>query len=257
MNHPEPWTDLIARWDAQQGVYIPQRDAMYEAMFEALAHLRPAEELVVLDLACGPGAISRRLLDRFPAARAVAVDVDPVLLRLGRGAYGDADGRLRWAGVDLRDPDWPQRLGPDGAAGTFDAVLSSTALHWLDPATLAATYRRCHELLRPDGVLLNADYLPHPAAGRLRDLSAAMADERQDRAVATGAESWDAWWEAVAAEPALAEALDERSALWPEGSRDWTGPTLAFHETALLEAGFAEAGTLWQDLNERILVALK
>jgi trans-aconitate methyltransferase len=59
-----------------------------------------------LDLACGPGSIAQRLLVRFPAARAVAVDFDPVLMRLGQDALGDLDGRLRWVEADLRRPDW-------------------------------------------------------------------------------------------------------------------------------------------------------
>jgi trans-aconitate methyltransferase len=32
-----------------------------------------------LDLACGPGSLSRRVGDRFDAAQAVGVDLDPLL----------------------------------------------------------------------------------------------------------------------------------------------------------------------------------
>jgi hypothetical protein len=46
-------------------------------MLDALAILLP-EEFAALDLACGPGAISQRLLARFAKARGVAVDLDPV-----------------------------------------------------------------------------------------------------------------------------------------------------------------------------------
>jgi SAM-dependent methyltransferase len=251
------WSDLLARWDVQQTVYIEHRDRVFDVMFEVLTHLRPSDDLVVLDLACGPGAISSRLLARLPEARSVAVDVDPVLLAIGEGAHGDLDGRLRWARADLRDPDWPTALGADGAHGTFDAVLSSTALHWLDPAALVSTYRRSFELLRPGGVLLNADYLPHPAGSRLREVCDAIALDRRTRALGAGAESWEHWWEAVTAEPGLADALALRSTLWPEGARDWTGATHHFHESALLDAGFAEAGIVWQDLQERVIAGLR
>ncbi|GAB3453640.1 class I SAM-dependent methyltransferase [Actinophytocola sediminis] len=251
------WSDLLARWDAQQTVYIRARDRLYDAMFEILAHLRPAEDLVVLDLACGPGAISGRLLSRLPRARSVAVDVDPVLLAIGQGALGDQEGRLSWVRADLRDPNWPAALGDDGAAGTFDAVLSSTALHWLDPAALVATYRRSYELLRPGGVLLNADYLPHPEGGRLRAACDEIARERRNHALAAGGESWEAWWAAVSAEPALAAALAERATLWPDGARDWSGATHRFQDSALREAGFAEAGMVWQDLQTGIIAGLR
>ena len=250
----DPRPDLYRRWDVQQTAYIADRDRVYEVLFEVLTHLRPAEDLVVLDLACGPGAISGRLLERLPSARAVAVDVDPVLLAIGEGALGDFDGRLRWVRADLRDPGWADGLGEDGS---FDAVLSSTALHWLEPSVLAATYRRAFRLLRPDGVLLNADYLPHDQGSRLRSACDALALRRRTEAFEGGAESWEQWWEAVRAEPGLADALALRETLWPEGSRDWTGASHRFTEAALLDAGFAEAGVVWQDLQERIIVGLR
>lgn len=136
-------------------------------------------------------------------------------------------------------------------------MLSSTALHWLDPATLVATYRRSFELLRPGGVLLNADYLPHPAGSRLRAACDEIALERRNHALADGGESWDTWWEAVSTEPALVDALAERATLWPEGTRYWTGATHHFQESALREAGFAEAGVVWQDLQTGIIAGLR
>jgi len=79
------WAEWLKRWDAQQEGYVPEREACFTAMFDALAELLPAS-FVALDLACGPGSISQRLLARFPDAQAIAVDIDPVMLAVGRGA---------------------------------------------------------------------------------------------------------------------------------------------------------------------------
>ena len=102
------WQSWLHRWDAMQTAYIPDREARFQAMFDLLqARAEEAafpESLVVVDLACGPGAISGRLLERFPRARCVGVDFDPALLALGQGALGDLEGRLRWVEADLRDP---------------------------------------------------------------------------------------------------------------------------------------------------------
>jgi trans-aconitate methyltransferase len=81
------WWDWLRRWDAQQEGYVPEREARFTAMFDALAELLPAS-FVALDLACGPGSISQRLLARFPDAQAIAVDIDPVMLAIGRRALG-------------------------------------------------------------------------------------------------------------------------------------------------------------------------
>src|ERR1043165_2040528 len=85
------WADWLRRWDAQQSLYMTTREERFEAMLDAVATTVVAErdgEIVVLDLACGPGAISQRLLNRFPAASSFAVDLDPVLLAIGQGALG-------------------------------------------------------------------------------------------------------------------------------------------------------------------------
>ena len=62
------WLDWLRRWDAQQEGYVPEREARFAAMLDALAELLPAS-FVALDLACGPGSISQRLLARFRARR--------------------------------------------------------------------------------------------------------------------------------------------------------------------------------------------
>lgn len=245
-------TDLLRRWDDQQNVYINQRERVFDVMLDVLEQLGGQPELTVLDLCCGPGAISQRFLHRFPHGRAVALDIDPVLLAIGESAMGDSNGRLRWVRADLRDPSWPDQVGT-----SVDAVLSSTALHWLSPPDLASAYKAAAGLLRPGGVLINADYTPLPAGGRLHAACEAIDRGRQQSAVNGGAEAWDDWWAAAESEPNLAEAVAERRLLWPDGSRDGNAPGPGFHHAALAEAGFIEIGAVWQDLEERVLVAIR
>ena len=116
------WGSWLARWDAQQTGYLPDREDRFAAMATVLKQLLPPD-FVVLDLCCGPGSLSQRLLAHFPQARAVAVDLDPVLLALGAGALGTLDGRLRWVDADLCDPTWVAQVGEQ----QFDAVVSTTA----------------------------------------------------------------------------------------------------------------------------------
>jgi SAM-dependent methyltransferase len=147
------WLDWLRRWDAQQEGYVPEREVRFTAMFDALAEVLPTS-FVALDLACGPGSISQRLLTRFPDAQAIAVDIDPVMLAIGRGALGTVDGRLRWIEADLASPGWLEALGET----QIDAVLSTTALHWLEPAPLGRRYHDLARLLRPGGLFLNGDH---------------------------------------------------------------------------------------------------
>ena len=70
-------------------------------------------------------------------------------------------------------------------------------------------------------------------------------------------ESWHAWWEAVAADPALAGHVAERGRRRVDAGHHGTQSTqLATHVDALMAAGFAEVGTLWQRGDNRLLCAV-
>lgn len=249
------WVGWLRRWDAQQEGYVPEREARFAVMFDAMAELLPAS-FVALDLGCGPGSLSQRLLARFPEAHAVAVDIDPVMLAIGRGALGTVDGRLRWIEADLAQPDWLAAL----AETRVDAVLSATALHWLEPAPLARLYRDLGRLLRPGALFLNGDHMafgaPMPTFARL---SQGVLDERWSDAsfAARGTETAEQWWDALAAEPALAPLLTERAARFAGKRRQESPPGFDDHVAALRDAGFREVGTIWEMLSNRVLLAVR
>ncbi len=244
----------LARWDRQQAGYQGDREGRFQVMFDALEAIAGGGELTVLDLGSGPGSLAVRLLDRFPGASVIAVDVDPVLLTLGRGAYGDRYG-LRFAESDLRDPAWTQRLELDGPV---DGALSTTALHWLSRDQIERLYGDLAALLRPGGAFLDGDHRQFgQASPRLAEAAAAMAERHRRRTAPPAAESWQDWWDAIRAEPALAEAAAQRERLGhthPDGRHELRDEDQC---RLLLEAGFAEAGTLWQHGDERVLAAVR
>ena len=71
------------------------------------------------------------------------------------------------------------------------------------------------------------------------------------------APGWSAWWEAVAADPLLSDRVAERRRRRVEAGHHGTESTqLATHVEALIQAGFAEVGTLWQRGDNRLLCAV-
>src|SRR5215472_19171130 len=135
----------IDRWDAQQQEYLPDREDRFTVIIDAVQEIAGRPDPLVLDLGCGPGSLSIRLLDRIPAAAVAAIDADPLLLALGRTAWADRADRLRFADRDLRAPGWSAGLGLDRPA---DAVVSTTALHWLASDALTAVYAEASAALR-------------------------------------------------------------------------------------------------------------
>ena len=249
------WKRWLERWDAQQTGYVPQREERFRVMLDVLDAVLP-DEFVALDLACGPGAISRRLLERFPGARCVAIDMDPVMLALGQGALGTYDGRLRWVDADLAAPGWVDLAGEV----QVDAALSTTALHWLSGPDLVELYRRLAALIRPGGLFLNGDNMDFgprlPTLQRLAE-DARNRDWSDAGFAARGIETAEQWWDALGAEPSMAALIAERTRRLASKERPAWAPTLDLHVAALRDAGFREAATIWQSGTDRVLVAVR
>jgi SAM-dependent methyltransferase len=252
---------LLESWDPMFANTIdptrPQRmDAIVAILGESLQ-----EPFTVLDLGSGPGTLVARILQRFQGATVVALDTDPVLLRVGREALHHFEARASWVLADLREPDWPSAL----PFPRFDAVISSLALHWLEKDEIRRTYRGAREVLRPHGVMINADYLPRTQDGssgdhgRGHDGTSPVGVRTADGLQAFKSE-WATWWGLVRADRSMGAALRERSVRMP-GSippRRTTGPDrsapLAFHARAMRAAGLRDVGVRWEDGDFRALV---
>ncbi|MEO8971618.1 MAG: class I SAM-dependent methyltransferase [Ktedonobacteraceae bacterium] len=248
------WQEWMQRWDQQQTGYLPDREQRFTVMLDVLEALLP-ERFVAIDLACGPGSISQRLLNRFPQARCVAVDFDPVLLSLGQNVLGHMQGRLRWVEADLRDESWLSRLGEE----RVDAVLSTTALHWLPSDSLVQLYHQLGRLVRPGGVVLNGDHYefgPHMPAFRK------VAEAAQERTNVTASmqpamEDWHTWWERLAREPGMEQLFAERERRFIDRSHSGSHTLAELHEAALRDAGFREVGVIWQNMDNRVVLGVR
>jgi len=206
----------------------------------------------------GPGSLGVRLLARLPRATVIGIDADPVSLTLGRSAYRDVLG-LRFVEEDLRLPGWAARLGLGTRAP--DAAVSTTALHWLPEPELRAMYAELAAVLRPGGLLLDGDHFALDAKEFpvLARLDRALRQREDQRRFPGGhSENWHAWWDAAAADPALAGHVAEREE-WRDHAdhHGWATRLLVTHIDALHAAGFAEAGTLWQRGENRLLCAVR
>lgn len=251
---------LIRAWDDQQAAYITHREQRFEIMLDVIAQLCAASDefeadgsgLTVLDLACGPGSLSQRLLDRFPAARVIGVDYDPVLLTLAAAWLGQRHGeRFTALDADLASAGWERQL-PET---TVHVAVSSTALHWLEPAQLVALYGTLGSVLPEGGVFMNADHLRYdPDAQPLLTRIAAVDDERtQGAAHAQGVQTWDQWWADAVAVPLLGAHRDERDRRFADRPPTPHAP-LDLHLTALRTAGFAETGVIWRHYDDVVVL---
>ncbi|MFC6357195.1 class I SAM-dependent methyltransferase [Luethyella okanaganae] len=244
--------ELLQRWDAQQAAYIRHRALRFDTMLRVLERIgngRPR----VLDLASGPGSLAAAVIERFPGAEVVCADKDPVLLAIARDVLGST-GRVTVVDADLNDPSWVGTVG-----GPFDAVVSSTALHWLQPEVLTRVYFELAGLIRTGGVFLNGDHLCYDETSQpvLRQVAADDDDATQAEALGGGSDSWDEWWQSAEAQPAYALAVSERAERWRGKLEAPPKVTLEFHRAVLRSADFAEVGTVWQYLDDYVVYAVR
>ncbi len=242
--------------DTVDPTHYRRMDAVVRILSE---HLH--ERCTTLELGSGPGTLASRVILRFPRARVVALDTDPVLLQIGREALRDSRARSSWVLADLREPNW-RAAHP---VPRFDAVISSLAMHWLEEDDIQGVHRAAYALLRSSGLLTNADFLPRVLA-RSGDESDGAGDrtDRPGGRTSTGVrafkQEWTRRWGAVRADPTMRPALRDRSlrmpgSISPRGTADPKRPvSLEFHIHALKAAGFRRIEVRWEDGNFRAVV---
>lgn len=109
-------------WDPQRYEGFAEHRA--RPFHDLVARVGADDPRVVVDLGCGPGALTRTLAQRWPEAQIVGLDDSPAMLERARaGLEGpDAPENVRFERVDA------SQWRPDG---TVDVVVSNAMLQWI------------------------------------------------------------------------------------------------------------------------------
>src|SRR6185295_13512465 len=127
------WDEADSREFIDHGrIFVPDREEQIATVLDLIPE--PGDGLLV-DLCCGAGPLAAALLERFPRARVLAMDLSPTMLepvRATLGAYGE---RLQTRQFDLMDDSWRRFSEP------VHAFVSSLAVHHLDGEGKRRLYR--------------------------------------------------------------------------------------------------------------------
>ena len=161
MTEPRTVGEHFDQWapsyDAQIRQMVPRYEEFHDTLLALLA-LRPPSRF--LDLGAGTGYTLRRVLEAFPSATAVGLDVSGEMLDRARQRLDGLADRVELRTSDIAQPE---------ISGAYDAIVSILAVHHLYPDEKRHLFSRIWEHIEPGGVFLLADYF-RPAMDRLSEL---------------------------------------------------------------------------------------
>ncbi|WP_433541748.1 class I SAM-dependent methyltransferase [Streptosporangium sandarakinum] len=138
-------------------------------------HVAPRPDDVIVDVGCGTGSTALLLSRIEPRAHVIGVDPDPEVLAVARRKADAAGAAVRWR-VGMGDA-----LTEVTGGGGVNTVVSSLVLHQCPMAMKRAVLASMHEVLRPGGKLVVADYgLQRTRSMRLAFRTVQLADGRRD-----------------------------------------------------------------------------
>lgn len=155
----ETWgnREFIESWIAKGGWQKPLRDMQTAMVLRMLPH--PADAPIrILDLGAGYGALAVALLNDRSNATAVCLDASEAMLKLGRERNAGLGTRIEFVQGSVETPDWLKAID-----GTFDAVVSSRALHHFTANQRRRfMFKEIADITRKGGCFINADNVRAP-----------------------------------------------------------------------------------------------
>ena len=147
--HPQMVAEYIERVDRQE--------AERAAVFGLMARLVPAETdapILVLDIGAGHGPVITAVLDEFPNAHGLGLDISDAMMEAGQERMARFGDRFEYIVGDFSDGLLPANVV---AAGPYDVVVSSRAIHHLTAALMEKMYADVYKNLKPGGAFFNVD----------------------------------------------------------------------------------------------------
>lgn len=154
----------------------------YDEMLDVLVGCIASANHRILELGCGTGELTLKVLECYPSVEIVAVDYSARMLDFARAKIESAGYAARWTGIELDFGEWANNPNFSGLDGQFNAAISSLAIHHLEDEMKLKLFQRIRQSLDAGGCFWNADPLLAESAG-MKDIYQAA---REDWALSQG-----------------------------------------------------------------------
>jgi len=114
---------------------------LYDDTYDAFCDLLPKINSAILEIGCGPGNITKYLLDRRPDLMIEAIDVSPAMIELARVN----NPKPKFSVMDSREIDQFE--------SKYEAVISGFCLPYLSEEDCSKLFNDCRRLLNKNGII--------------------------------------------------------------------------------------------------------
>ncbi|MDZ7966797.1 MAG: class I SAM-dependent methyltransferase [Nostoc sp. DedSLP03] len=129
----------------------------YDEMLEVITRCLTSTSRRILELGCGTGELSLKILNRFPDSQVIALDYSPRMLQFAQDKITAGGYQQRWTGIQADFGDWANNPENLDIGSKFDACVSSLAIHHLQDEMKLKLFERIAASLTQDGCFWNAD----------------------------------------------------------------------------------------------------
>lgn len=135
---------------------IRQLFPKYEEILDVIVRLIPPKVEQIVELGCGTGELSLKLLHHYPKAKLIALDYSPRMIAFAKNKIAQAGYGDRFRGIQLDFGAWANKEVSSSLGIEFHACISSFAIHHLSNEMKLKLFERIGENLKPGGVFWNA-----------------------------------------------------------------------------------------------------
>jgi tRNA (cmo5U34)-methyltransferase len=205
---------------------MPGYSELHRTLIRGIPYM-PTRSFRVLELGVGTGVLTLAVLEAFPHATVVGIDVSPRMIAAARRRLRNHRERVQLVAGRLEA----------GWEGRYDAIVSALAIHHLEDREKGAFYRRVRQSLAPGGYFGDGDdHLPEDPVfdSRYAQIAAAEVDGRRTQA-----------------------SFRSPQVVWHEHERFDHPSTVAAEVAALRRAGFPHVGVPWRYFGQAVVWAYR
>ncbi|OPX38137.1 MAG: hypothetical protein B1H12_03180 [Desulfobacteraceae bacterium 4484_190.2] len=135
-----------AQYDGQRRKVIPCFDDFYKTAID-LIPFDTEDTFTVLDLGAGTGLLTALILNAFPKASSMVLDISEKMLAKAKERFKDND-QVHFCAMDYaRSP----------LTGDFDLIVSAMSIHHLYDSDKRLLFKKIYNALLPGGMFIHAE----------------------------------------------------------------------------------------------------